>query len=218
MQRRIGRRGGVVILIGTVSALTAVPAAAQTGNPLGNGGLVDRANGVVGNAEQQAGDLGSKALGTHSNEPGSGSTGAGTPARPKAQNRTSGTPRGGALRTAPTVQSRTRSHPAVGARASTNAGGRSVGEAAPKAQTSQAPKGGPATAAQSRDPTTAPETAGNDGTQPAEHPDGSPLSLPFTGSRPLWILALGLAAALMGLGLRRAAHERARVKLRRSSA
>jgi hypothetical protein len=216
MHRRIDRRGGVVILIGTVSALMAAPAAAQTGNPLEPGGLVDRANGVVGNAQQQVGDLGSKTLGTQPQNRGSGDKDSGAPAAPKAPTRTSST-HGGAVSSAP-VQAGARPHQAVEARASADTGEGSAGAAAPKAHTSGAPKAGSGTAAQSSDPTTAPDAAGNGGAKPAEHSDGSPLSLPFTGSRPLWILAFGLAAVLIGLGLRGAVHERVWVRLRRSSA
>jgi hypothetical protein len=218
MYRRIGRRRGLAILIGTVSALTAAPAAAQTDNPLGNGGLVDRANGVVGNAEQQVGDLGSKTLGTPKQEPGSGNKGSGAPAGPKAPKRTSSTQRGSALGTAPAGQSEARPHQAVGARASASAGGGSGGGAAPNAHAAKAPEGGSASAAQSSDPTTAPEAVGDGTAKPAGHSDGSPVSLPFTGWRPLWILGLGLAAVLMGLGLRRGVHDRTWAKLRRSSA
>jgi hypothetical protein len=217
MHRRLGRRGGVVILIGSVSALMAAPAAAQTGNPLGPGGLVDRANGVVGNAEQQVGDLGSKTLGTQPQNRGSGDKGSGAPAGPKAPHRTSSSP-GGAVSSVPTGQSGTRPQQAVGARASADTGEGSAGAAAPNARTSGAPKGGSGTAAQSSDPTTAPDAPGNGAAKPAAHSDSSPLSLPFTGSRPLWILAFGLAAALVGLGLRGAIQGRAWARLRRSSA
>jgi hypothetical protein len=211
MSDRFRTRRGVVVLAGALSAFAALPVAADSQIPGVDAleGAPAVPNAAVPNALERAVNqleaIKRQGSAPHRSDPGN--------TRPTAPQRSvpAATPRpssrsavasGGAVRQRVTT-SGTGNHAGVGASTGSSSRGSSSGTAA-KAATSQARASDTAPAAQAVARPTA--------VSPGSHVQNDP-SLPFTGSRPLDVMALGLLALAVGLAarwtLRRREHAQA---------
>jgi hypothetical protein len=212
--RVVGRRAVMVILAGAASAIGASSAVAQTSplpNGLGDGSAVNR---VLDDAKQQLDRLGSKAPASRSPDSKAGadhSSGSGTSGSPSAG---PARPHSGAAVAAPSGARSTRSVGTGTVQASSSGGAERSGPSSSASKARSAAKSA-AGATPAADPTTAPEAASRTAAVVDNSGDGH--SLPFTGSRPLQGLALGLLMGLMGLAARWALRGRAPLAARRSS-
>lgn len=206
MRDRFRTWRGVVVLAGAVSAFAALPVAADSQIP-GSDALkgAPAVPDVLGRAGHEVDALKRRVSAPHRSDP--GDTRPAAPQRSTAAPGASPSPRraaaaGGAVRGRVTT-SGTANH--AGAAASSGSSSRgSSSQTASKAATAQAPASDAAPAAQAA----ARPTAVSPGSEVQNDP-----GLPFTGSRPLDILALGLAAFAIGLvvrwTLRRRVHAQA---------
>jgi hypothetical protein len=201
MSDRIRTRRGVVALAGALSAFAVVPVAADSQIP---GTDVLKGAPAVPNVLERAGNqleaVKRGALTPHRSDPGSTQTTAPRQSAPAA----SSAPRRSAT-----------SNAGVQRRVTTAATGNHAGGAASTGSNSRAASSRTATSSQARASDATPAARGATRptvVSPGSHVQNDP-SLPFTGSRPLNILALGLVAFAVGLAarwtLRRRVHARA---------
>ena len=206
MSDRFRTRRGVVVLAGAVSAFAALPVAADSQIP--GSDALKGAPPVPNALERVVNQLDAvkrKASAPHRSDPGSTRPAAPQRSAPAASARPSSrraVASGGAVRQRATT-SGTGSHAGVGASTASSSRGSSSRTAA-KATTAQARASDATPAAQAAARPTA--------VSPGSHVQNDP-NLPFTGSRPLDVLAFGLLALAIGLAarwtLRRRVHAQA---------
>jgi hypothetical protein len=204
--RSSGRRYGLAVLVVASCAPLALPVAAESDSS--TPGVLDSApsvQDVLGQAGQQLSGLGAQPAAPPAERSAPQS---GPPASPK---RTAPAPRARPVAPSPAAPSaaagRVRDPSPAGAGgdsgAGTNARAASPGSAPSEPDDAAGP---PAEAADSTD---ASEAAAPPPTELGDNPDDeSPATLPFTGSRPLSLLALGLVAFAIGAGVRWAVRSR----------
>jgi hypothetical protein len=209
--RQTHGRMAAVVLVGAASAFAALPAATQA---TGLRGGVDH---IMDGAQRQVDAIGAKIVPPPQAQPGSTRPRARAPAVSRQSRGGSGSQR----RRGSATQSRARTKLAGARQAAAGPSTRT-----PRAHaTSGAAPGAPRTTSASPSGSSAPparaaaapsaaagDAGGGDRAQPTKVEEPGPISLPFTGSRPLQALALGLLLALLGVGLARVLRKQLRAR------
>jgi hypothetical protein len=191
-----------VTVAGAVSAACVSSAAAQTVGLPGGVGDGSALKQVLSDAGQQLNGLGSKAPSQARPSPKGDS---GRPSGSSAPRSPSATTSAGSHAAAPRQAAPSRATYSSGTGAASGSASAARSAAAPsKGGSSNASKAKAASSASSNDPTNSPDAATGSGS-------GDVRSLPFTGSRPLQWVALGLLMGLTGLALRRVGRGRQRI-------
>jgi eukaryotic-like serine/threonine-protein kinase len=198
-----------VTVAGAVSAACVSSAAAQTVGLPGGVGDGSALKQVLSDAGQQLNGLGSKAPSQARPSPKGDS---GRPSGSSAPRSPSATTSAGSHAAAPRQAAPSRATYSSGTGAASGSASAARSAAAPsKGGSSNASKAKAASSASSNDPTNSADAADRATGAATGSGSGDVRSLPFTGSRPLQWVALGLLMGLTGLALRRVGRGRQRI-------